>query len=261
MFTQKVSMSCTKEQYEKYLKDELEKMGYDNTPSDLPIIVNDLNGGNGCCGSAFEERKTLDGRTYLGSFNAPLFLALAAMTDDYGYGEWSVLKSGAFVRRQEDGKGYCYENGGIVKGGKMVEDGARFRDIKASAEEIMAHFAQAIPIHKGDVTFDIKLDTTGIDEILDQFSKRFETKIKEETLSAYLDKVIKDLEEMLKAEPKHKEPIVGEMAIFWFTHKENAICSIFLDKEDGVYFDSSENEYDHAILYESPEQYKSFLKS
>ena len=28
MFTQKISMDCTKEQYEKYLKEELLKMGY-----------------------------------------------------------------------------------------------------------------------------------------------------------------------------------------------------------------------------------------
>jgi len=219
MFTQKLSMDCTKEQYEKYLKDELEKMGYkESTMTDwikCTGIVNDLGGFDSAVSNVMSTDYTDRGRTYLGSFNAPLFLALAAMTDDFGYGEWSVLKSGVFVRRQEDGKGYCYENGGMVKGGKMVEGGARSRDIKASAEEIKAHFAQAQPIHKGNVTFDVKLDTTGLEEQLDQFSKRFEAKIKEETLIAYLDKVIKDLEFILgmgREEPaKEEKPTYAEL--------------------------------------------------
>ena len=216
MFTQKISMDCTKDQYEKYLKDEMVKMGYKEAKScTTGVIINNFNCDNGSCGLSFSDRKDYGGRTYLGSFNAPLFLALAAMTDDFGYGEWSVLKSGVFVRRQEDGKGYCYENGGMVKGGKMVEGGARSRDIKASAEEIKAHFAQAQPIHKGNVTFDVKLDTTGLEEQLDQFSKRFEAKIKEETLIAYLDKVIKDLEFILgmgREEPaKEEKPTYAEL--------------------------------------------------
>jgi len=261
MFTQKISMDCTKDQYEKYLKDEMVKMGYKEAKScTTGVIINNFNCDNGSCGLSFSDRKDYGGRTYLGSFNAPLFLALAAMTDDFGYGEWSVLKSGVFVRRQEIGEGYCYENG------EIVEDGAIFRDDKASVEEIKAHFAQAIPIHKGDITFDVKLDTAGISEILDNFNKGLEMIMKREMLTAYLEKVDKDIREILGTDEKHKEPIVGEMAIFWDEvgiKESGAIIAIYAGRvvSDPYPFKASRGLWANAILYESPDQYKAFLKS
>ena len=61
--------------------------------------------------------------------------------------------------------------------------------------------------------------------------------------------------------PKHKEPIIGEMAIFWDNDKCNAACKI-LDDDSGAFFiDNSETYWINAILFESPEQYKAFLKS
>ena len=94
-------MDCTKEQYEKYLKDELLKMGY-NDDSVLfwgseDIIMNNASGDMGVLCVCTSGSKLNYDRTYLGSFNAPLFLALAAMTDServFGYGEWAKQKKG-----------------------------------------------------------------------------------------------------------------------------------------------------------------------
>jgi len=61
--------------------------------------------------------------------------------------------------------------------------------------------------------------------------------------------------------PKHKEPIIGEMAIFWNFNKCNAHIRIFTDKREGRYIEHIGCSWNNAILYESPEQYKAFLKS
>ena len=98
MFTQKLSMDCTKEQYEKYLRDDLLKMGYqEKTMYWGRSTLVFTNAANGVTGNMLDIEwgvKEGYGRTYLGSFNAPLFLALAAMTDEkYGrYGEYWVFK-------------------------------------------------------------------------------------------------------------------------------------------------------------------------
>ena len=85
MFTQRLSMYCTREQYEKYLKDELLKMGYEEQALvwgyDKSIIVNNWAGYMGGLASLNPTYKDNKGRLYLGSFNPGLFLALAAMTD------------------------------------------------------------------------------------------------------------------------------------------------------------------------------------
>lgn len=97
MFTQKLSMDCTREQYEKYLKNDLLKMGYSEVywqNSLSGAIVNNLADDLGDISNVHESDTLAHNRTYLGSFNAPLFLALAAMTDEkYGrYGEYWVFK-------------------------------------------------------------------------------------------------------------------------------------------------------------------------
>lgn len=42
MFKQRISMGCTKEQYEKHLKDELLKMGYTELESEMSRIIDEL---------------------------------------------------------------------------------------------------------------------------------------------------------------------------------------------------------------------------
>lgn len=106
MFTQKISMDCTKEQYEKYLKDELLKMGYKEDwifvwerRDNQFIRIDGKNVGTIHIDNLEQHY------TYLGSFNAPLFLALAAMTDkaEGNYGEYVVgLKTGRFYRMKGD---------------------------------------------------------------------------------------------------------------------------------------------------------------
>ena len=132
MFTQKLSMDCTKEQYEKYLKDELLKMGYKEKDVDgsywadnFVIVNNFVDLGN--VTQLSNANKNFCDRHYLGSFNAPLFLALAAMTDkaEGNYGEYFIgLSSGRFYRMSVDDIGLTEY--------KYIR--------KATKEEIMAKF-------------------------------------------------------------------------------------------------------------------------
>ena len=101
-FTQKISMDCTKEQYEKYLKEELLKMGYkeDNVSwwdDDDNKYITNYYSANGKFGNINRGDLSADDTRYLGSFNPELFLALAAMTDSeriFGYREWAKQKNG-----------------------------------------------------------------------------------------------------------------------------------------------------------------------
>ena len=115
MFTQKISMDCTKEQYEKYLKDELLKMGYEEENTSLwdveenCFISNNYDGKLGYIGNITKRLSQINDRTYLGSFNAPLFLALAAMTDServFGYRELAKQKNGNVFKLPQVG-GNC----------------------------------------------------------------------------------------------------------------------------------------------------------
>lgn len=133
MFTQKISMDCTKEQYEKYLKEELLKMGYVEKcmywERDINIFTNASNGVAGNMLDIRADSKEKYGRTYLGSFNAPLFLALAAMTDkaEGNYGEYIIgLGSSRLYKMREEDK--------ILPEYNMVR--------KATKEEIMAKFGE-----------------------------------------------------------------------------------------------------------------------
>ena len=61
---------------------------------------------------------------------------------------------------------------------------------------------------------------------------------------------------------EHKEPIVGEMAIFWDSdYISDAFCAIFSGMEGSSFLSQGGAEWDNAILFESVEQYKNFLKS
>ena len=111
MFTQKISMDCTKQQYEKYLKDELLKMGYEERcmywGREIKIFTNAANGVAGKMLDIDEEKKERFNRAYLGEFNAELFLALAAMTDkaEGNYGEYvRVLRNGRIYKMDKEDK-------------------------------------------------------------------------------------------------------------------------------------------------------------
>ena len=132
MFTQKISMDCTKEQYKKYLKDELLKMGYKEAEvdgsywEDYFVIVNNF-GELGQVTQLTNANKNAHDHTYLGKFNAPLFLALAAMTDkaEGNYGELFI--------------GLLSENWYSVVGSDKPH--FNYKKVrKATKEEIMAKF-------------------------------------------------------------------------------------------------------------------------
>lgn len=112
MFTQRLSMDCTKWQYENCLKEELLKMGYkewsisDWNDVNYRYICNNYNGDTGDLDTIHKTALRHYKRTYLGSFNAPLFLALAAMTDNpdvVGYGEYVIREYDFLLVRNDWG--------------------------------------------------------------------------------------------------------------------------------------------------------------
>ena len=95
-FTQKVSMKCTKEQYEKFLKDELLKMGYKEDEADLSNWGYDDAGSNNYisinmfgCGEI--RQRPLEaasanihkGHIFIGDFNPCYFLYIAKETANH----------------------------------------------------------------------------------------------------------------------------------------------------------------------------------
>lgn len=94
-FIQKVTMDCTRERYEKFLKKDLIKMGYSDLYMDFEpgmfygnIITNNLSGNLGDL-AIIPKLTEMDPESVHISFNPKLFLAIAAMTNlAYGsYGE------------------------------------------------------------------------------------------------------------------------------------------------------------------------------
>lgn len=98
MFTQKITMDCTYQQFHDILEQELLLMGYEiqsishwNLPENCFITNNYLD--YPVIGNIHHSQKGVKGK-YLGQFNPDLFLALAAMTDsaEGNYGEyWTGL--------------------------------------------------------------------------------------------------------------------------------------------------------------------------
>lgn len=167
MFTQKISMDCTKEQYEKYLKDELLKMGYKEEG------VSDWGGGNdyitnyfssnGEVGNISEQYISADNVTYLGSFNAPLFLALAAMTDkaEGNYGEWFKTIAGEDIWFKIGDKVGILDF--ATRKATKEEIMAAYETIEkakeAAKEEIMAKFNT---LKSDKINYEVSIDTKGI---------------------------------------------------------------------------------------------------
>ena len=136
MFTQKISMDCTKEQYEKYLKEELEKMGYGASLARWgdAVIVNNLSSENGLVGNPSRISNKFDNsRTYLGKFNAPLFLALAAMREGLylGYGQYVTSETDCTLHRNHWGGQYF--NGKDYHISTVSEIMAKFREPKVES--------------------------------------------------------------------------------------------------------------------------------
>jgi hypothetical protein len=67
----------------------------------------------------------------------------------------------------------------------------------------------------------------------------------------------------LNKKQEHKEPIIGELAIFWDDDKDAAIIGKLIQLNNGFvdyrYCGNSED-FRNAILFESIEQYKEFVK-
>lgn len=156
MFTQKITMDCTYQQFHDILEPELLRMGYDiastshwNRPENCFITNSYFD-----CQSISNINVayiTNEDRTYLGQFNPDLFLALAAMTDsaEGNYGEyWVALKNvyGDFTKgrlykqiNKINNYGAFISNSGEPSG-DWPDNLTSFR--KATKEEIIATFEQ-----------------------------------------------------------------------------------------------------------------------
>ena len=225
MFTQKISMDCTQEQYEKYLKAELEKMGYGASLARWgnDVIVNNYSSENGLVGNPSRISNKFDNsRTYLGKFNAPLFLALAAMTDKTG-----TLGYREYVTKEFDGS-----FGANMWG---MQDFCHKGYHKATVSEIMAKFGEQP--HK---------DTDRLIEELQQQAK--------EMLDA-LDELKKEREE-----PKHEEPIIGELAI-GYDNNRTIIGILNVKDKSGTPYKVGGFWCENAVLFENMEQFKAFINA
>lgn len=129
-FTQKISMDCTQEQYQRYLRKELLKMGYKESPilcwENQHIIINST--GNPILGTIHKDNLSSPGYTYIGGFRASLFLALAAMNDGFvnSYGEYWVGADKLLLRCTGEEWGF---QAGVHR--------------KATVKEIMAYFSNS----------------------------------------------------------------------------------------------------------------------
>ena len=61
--------------------------------------------------------------------------------------------------------------------------------------------------------------------------------------------------------PEYKKPAMGKMAILWDNDRKLSVCRFFyMINDKGMFLDNSNMPWKNAILFESPEQYKNFLK-
>ncbi len=149
-FTTPVSMPCTKEQYERYLKDSLLAMGYELKDTlywgheDCQYLGNFYNVHGSHLGNISNADIKID--SYIDHYNPELFLALAAMTegDVPIVGEW--MKS---LKAWED-RNFSYDTNELVrkssndidlKGG-INSAYSRIHFRKATKEELIAHLTK-----------------------------------------------------------------------------------------------------------------------
>lgn len=176
MFTQPLSMDCTKEQYEKYLREPLRKLGYKETALSMyeedwgGLLVTNYSSQHNwaTCMVRDRDNEFNNGRRDLGSFNAPLFLALAAMTDiPYGIeGEyWTFVEplQISFTENKiykcidfwEDGTPILVDDTGVRNGYNLSTFFKMFR--KSTREEILTSFGKEVPPVKSRVQSDEEL--------------------------------------------------------------------------------------------------------
>lgn len=111
-FITPVSMECTEDQYLKYLKEPLKKMGYKEEDiadfPKFPILVNNYNGNLNYLGNISDYRKDKNNRYFIDNFNPELFLALASMTNnpEGNYGEYWIFYSKTIKSMWTNGKLY-----------------------------------------------------------------------------------------------------------------------------------------------------------
>ena len=194
MFTQRISMDCTKEQYEKYLKDDLLKMGYQESIlfsepiGGETIIVNNSDNNYGELRFLNKVRKSVFNRTYLGQFNAPLFLAFAAMTNEKygGYGEYWVFEGNgcapAFICGNlykaitPINKDWCFIDE-MGDENSFSDNEKYFR--KATVSEIMQKFGE--PKKEGKtISIEISCDFTRLEEEIMKLHNKYTKHIKGE---------------------------------------------------------------------------------
>lgn len=85
-FTQPVSMQCSQEQFERDLKEPLEKLGYDLREVDFPneegtLIATNYSNHKGVSNIS-SSNKEVNGRHFIDHYNPQLFLSLASMSDE-----------------------------------------------------------------------------------------------------------------------------------------------------------------------------------
>ena len=90
------------------------------------------------------------------------------------------------------------------------------------------------------------------------------SKVEIEKLNLALEKIDKRFDKEkceLVGIPKYKKPAMGKMAIFWDNDRKLSVCKFFyMINDKGMFLDNSNIPWKNAILFESPEQYKNFLK-
>lgn len=251
MFTQRLSMDCTQEQYEKFLKDELLKMGYkENYITSFlgcPIIVNNVEACNGEVSNVRLNSVNWNDRTYLGTFNAPLFLALAAMTDkpEGGYREQYITTRPFFRISTAFKEGEFVENIPYT-GYQEVMQFCR----KATVSEIMEKFGEKKDKSPEDIMKDM---SAAIDKMMENISK-------DTLLTAFKDNLAK-LEQIVaqfqtKDEPKsqairgHSEMFrVGVILANQQTQKPKFKKGDWLRANDGFIFQVEQVDFAHNNPY------------
>ena len=150
-FAQPVSMPCTEEQYNRDLKDGLEKLGYEQAYElrrweEYSMITTKYDNVSNYYGLVGEQAAKERGRHFIDHFNPELFLAIAGMREgeEVHVGEWMITK------RKFNPWGHPYKKGQLVKckdlkgGGtsgsfvKVKPSHSNWR--KATLSELINHF-------------------------------------------------------------------------------------------------------------------------
>ena len=155
-FTQPVSMQVTKEQYEKDLREQLLRMGYEEvcfTDFDKHNIL--ITSENGLVSNSDEKSCFICGRYFIDHYNPKLFLAIAAMSNEkYGiYGEWWYCIKDAKMKgsgKVEYNRGKLYmglEDSRIINNSKKkfhsITKNYRFNHFrKVTIQELITYFTE-----------------------------------------------------------------------------------------------------------------------